>query len=134
MKKAILDYSFSLLISIIIISFIVYIGFFELNSYNSIKDIQMLNKGIDELNNGFNYLISNGGVYGFLQTSITIPDNEIIIFDNISNNVSFYGVYNGTFDFNIDLLTYLELNQSGEYLITLCYSCNSSKDYLVIFE
>ncbi len=127
MKKAVLESSMNLVISVIIITFIISVGFLEINSFIENRNNQLFNSGVNELINGIDYLIESNARGSFTQVDILLPSNESLTFDNYTNTLNNISV-------NANILDYLIISESGNYEITLCYACNATKEYLVIFN
>lgn len=131
MKKAALSSSLNLVISVIIISFIITIGFVELNHFLKNRNNQIFQSNVLEIKGSVDYLIESNALGSFTTIRLKLPSNQSIIFNNVTNNLTLNGVFEKEIDLNADILNYLELEESGDYSLILCYECNSSKEYVV---
>jgi hypothetical protein len=134
MSKAVLSSSMNLAISVIIIIFVVSVGFFEINQFLTLRNNQLFYSDVLNIIENINYLTSSNNRGGFLQTILRLPNNQSLIFDNSSNVLVMNGSRNETINLSIDLVNLLELNEQGNYEITICYECSVQKDYLVIIR
>ena len=131
MRRAAFESSLNLVISIVIIGFIVSIGYFEINSFLENRDRQLFMGEVLEVQNNIEYLIESNARGSFIQVNVRIPANQTLIFDNMSNSLVLEGFINENISLNVDVTNYLELINQGDYKVTLCYECSASKDYLV---
>jgi hypothetical protein len=134
MKKAVISSSLSLVISVIVIVFIISIGYYEINSFLENRERQIFTANIGEITDNIDYLMESNAAGSFLQTRLKLPGNQTIIFDNSSNNLTLTGVFNQNISINADLFNYLKISQKGDYVLTICYDCNASKEYLVVIR
>lgn len=133
MRNGVIDSSLKLIISILIVTFIVSIGYFEINEFLETRDYQVFVGDINNLFSSINYLKDSNAINSFEQITIRIPVNQTIIFDNATNNITLFGFYDNEYNLGINLVNLLELNEKGAYIITLCYDCNVEREYLVKF-
>ncbi|VVB74376.1 Uncharacterised protein [Candidatus Tiddalikarchaeum anstoanum] len=134
MKKAVTESPLRLLISILIITFIVSIGYFEINTFIENRDRQVFISDVSNLVSSLEYLISSNSLGTFMQVMIHLPKNQTVNFNNASDKLVISGFYNNEYELNTDVINNLTLNKSGDYRITLCYDCSAEKEYLVVFR
>lgn len=129
-----MDSSFNLLISVIIISFIVTIGFFEINNFITNRNIQVLMKDCEDIINTLHYLTDSNSLGSFTQVNLKLPSNQSICFNNETNNIELEGGINYEMSTGVDIINYLSISEGGDYIITVCYYCNLTKKYLVVIN
>lgn len=131
MRRGVLESGLNLLISVVIIVFIISLGYSEIKQYLINREVQLFKSDLNSLINNMNYLVETNSRGSFLQNSVKLPVNQSLLFNNETNNITLRGVINKNITLNCELVNELLLNNSGSYELTVCYDCIKDEEYMV---
>lgn len=134
MRKAVTEYPLRIIVSVLVIGFIVTIGYYEIETFSNNRDLQIFASDISTLLSSVSYLKDSNSIGSFEQVLLRLPDNQTVTFNNITDRLELAGYYTEEYSLNADMLTNLSLTRKGEYTLTLCYDCIIDKSYLVKFR
>jgi len=129
-RKAIEGLSFSLLVSLFIISLLLPAVFYELGFFSSFIRDARIKQAVNDVETSISALKASGRG-SFLKLKFSVPENSNAFFNSANNSLAFG---NNSYSLNAELLNDLKLNQ-GDYEITLFYGKPSElKEFTVGFE
>ena len=134
MRKAVSESPLTLVVSVIVIFFIVSIGYFEIDAFITNRDKQVFVNDINNIRSSIEYLVSTNSLGSFNQVTLHLPVNQSVVFNNETEEIELNGYYNIVYDSSVDIVYMLNLSDSGTYELTLCYDCSTIKEYLVVFR
>jgi len=134
MKKSVADYPLGLLISVLIISLIVYYGSLELANFLKMRSYQEFGSSVLKIVESMDYLKDSNAKYSFLNIKLAVPENQSIYFDNSSDSIILEGYFNRTIKLGHDIVSSSFVCTADCSIILCYYSCNTNHTEVVVFE
>ncbi len=134
MRRAVEGSILALVISVVIIILIMTLGNNEIVSLRQIASYEEFHNSIKSIINSIDYLVKTNSYNSFYEVEVVVPEGEKIVFDNSSNKIVWEGVINGSFEPDVSIKNYVEINESGRYNIRIFYNGNYTdyKEYVVV--